>query len=554
MFLSYILKTIKMENQVISSRFVLLHKIGSGSFGQIFECTRLKDKKKFAAKLEPHRTRFPQLIFEARIYSALSGSPNVGKIRWYGLESPNNVMVMDLYGKSLESLHVSINRMSLKTVLMIVDQMLTSIEWVHEKGFIHRDIKPDNFMFGRDEKENQLFIIDFGLSKRYRDYKSLEHIKFTTGKSLTGTARYCSVNALRGCEQSRRDDMEALGFVWIYLLKGVLPWMNLQAIGKKQKYEVICECKARTSFETLCEGLPREFVDYFKSVRKLAFEERPPYEEYRRMFRELFTSLGFVYDYMFDWKKDGEHKKPNLPLPAKRVSLSPGDLLGSKKPNMPARNLAMFRCSSGTNLIQQQDSTRVNALSSMRGEDDDQSDTFLQVYDEGSSSSSAWHLNISGLPLKSSSSSGSSVSTSSSSVNSSTSSGSSPGDSSTYSSSSSTSSGSGGGLLGVFTQHNQQVKVGESSSDLTESQSIEQLNQVAEAEPSQEQPTIHEMKSMSALATQQDTKKLVPELKVRVEQLQQPSTKFGNLTPRARKNARPLNRPGHMSIPSWMSH
>ena len=539
-----------MENQVVGSRFVLLQKIGSGSFGQIFECLRLKDKKKFAAKLEPQRARFPQLVFEARLYNALSGSINIGKVRWYGSESPNNVLVLDLYGKSLENLHAAFNRMSLKTVLMIIDQMLTAIEWVHEKGFIHRDIKPDNFMFGRDERQNQLFIIDFGLSKRYRDYKTFEHIKFTTNKSLTGTARYCSVNALRGCEQSRRDDMEALGFVWIYLLKGCLPWMNLQAIGKKQKYEVICECKARTSFESLCEGLPKEFVDYFKTVRKLGFEERPPYAEFRQMFRDLFTKLGFIYDYGFDWKKDtAEPRKPNLPLPAKRVSLSPGDgLLKKASPVSRPGNLSMYRCSSGVNLFQQQDSTRVNVLGSTSGEDE-QHETLPVVYEGGSSTSSEWHLNISGVPMKSVNSS-STTSSSSTPLGSTSSSSSSTQDSSTYSTESSTSD-SGSGLLGVFNQHNKATRGGEESSDVTESQSVEIETPQKEEEKSGGE-MVRERKSMEQIHEKDSMGEGGAE--VASDHRQNLDGRRPDLTPRGRKNVRTGTRARHMSIPAWLHH
>jgi serine/threonine protein kinase len=121
------------------------------------------------------------------------------------------------------------------------------------------------------------------------------------GKSLTGTARYASINALRGLEQSRRDDIEALGYCLLYFLNGSLPWMGLDAKDRKQKYERICEVKAGTSLETLCGAHPPEFITFLRHVRSLPFEEAPPYQLYRQRFRELFLKLGYVYDYEYDW-------------------------------------------------------------------------------------------------------------------------------------------------------------------------------------------------------------------------------------------------------------
>jgi serine/threonine protein kinase len=156
-------------------------------------------------------------------------------------------------------------------------------------------------MMGTGESSNQVFLIDFGLSKKFFDSKTQSHIPYVEGKDLTGTARYASVSALEGCEQSRRDDMEALGYVWVYLLKGSLPWMGLEANNRKQKYRKICDVKMNTSFESLCEGLPGEFATYLQSVRRLRFTQRPDYAGYRKMFRELFVKLEFSYDYQYDW-------------------------------------------------------------------------------------------------------------------------------------------------------------------------------------------------------------------------------------------------------------
>jgi casein kinase 1 len=169
---------------------------------------------------------------------------------------------------------------------------ISRVEYVHSKSFIHRDIKPDNFLMGLGKRANQVNIIDFGLAKKYRDPKTHVHIPYCENKNLTGTARYASVNTHMGIEQSRRDDLESLGYVFLYFLRGSLPWQGLQAATKKQKYEKISEKKMKTSFEVLCKGFPVEFVAYFQYVRSLRFEDKPDYAYLRRMFRDLFAKEG----------------------------------------------------------------------------------------------------------------------------------------------------------------------------------------------------------------------------------------------------------------------
>ena len=373
------------KKRVIADRYVVTSKIGSGSFGEVFECESLKTHEKYAAKVEPARSRAPQLAFEAKIYRIMSNCVNVPKIHVFVNGEPENALVMDLLGKSLEDIHEVRNSFSLKSVLMIIDQMLTSIEYFHEMGYLHRDIKPDNFVFGRKNPDH-LYMIDFGLSKKYRDPYTHEHIKYVFGKNLTGTARYASLAALKGAEQSRRDDMEAMGYVWVYLLKGALPWMGLHGDGKRNKYQAICDCKARTTFEALCEGIPKEFVEYFKMVRDLQFQARPPYAEFRRMFRELFIRLGFVYDYMFDWRDPRKAKTYPVPKAKAGNVLSP-DVVRMK--GMTNR-LPMIRCSSGA-VVTQNDSTRVMFSTC----DDSGADQLDQAVNVLTFSSSSHHSSVS---------------------------------------------------------------------------------------------------------------------------------------------------------------
>lgn len=211
-------------------------------------------------------------------------------------------MVLDLLGPSLEDLfNYCGRRFQLKTVLMLADQLLSRLEYVHTKSFIHRDVKPDNFLIGLGKRQSVIHIIDFGLAKKYRDPRSHQHIPYRENKNLTGTARYASINTHIGIEQSRRDDLESLGYVLMYFIRGSLPWQGLKANTKKQKYERIMDRKMSTSTEQLCKGYATEFRSYFEYCRSLRFEDRPDYAYLKRLFKELFYRKGFQYDNMFDW-------------------------------------------------------------------------------------------------------------------------------------------------------------------------------------------------------------------------------------------------------------
>mmetsp|Transcript_30088 Transcript_30088/g.77193 ORF Transcript_30088/g.77193 Transcript_30088/m.77193 type:complete len:341 (-) Transcript_30088:233-1255(-) len=310
----------------IAGKFRLGRKIGSGSFGDIYLGTHVQTGEEVGIKLESIKTKHPQLLYESKLYKILQGGTGIPNVRWYGVEGDYNVMVLDLLGPSLEDLFNFCNRQfSLKTVLMLADQVISRIEFVHSKSFIHRDIKPDNFLMGLGKRANQVNVIDFGLAKKYRDPKTHIHIPYRENKNLTGTARYASINTHLGIEQSRRDDVESLGYVLMYFLRGSLPWQGLKAATKKQKYEKISEKKMSTPIEVLCKGHPEEFRTYFQYCRSLRFDDKPDYAYLRKLFRELFTREGYQWDYVFDWtilkyqqaqQSSGARAGPSAPRPA----------------------------------------------------------------------------------------------------------------------------------------------------------------------------------------------------------------------------------------------
>lgn len=305
-------------------KYKLKKRLGSGSFGTVYlaelipkvECTKSTSsttlKYDVAVKVEPIQDRHCQLAYESKIYKSLSGGVGIPSIRWFGTEQNYNVLVLDLLGPSLEDLFTFCSRkFSLKTVLLIADQMITRISYVHLKGFVHRDIKPDNFLMGTGKYCNMLYLIDFGLAKKFMDTRTKVHMQYRNDKNLTGTVRYASINAHRGIEQSRRDDLESMGYVMMYFNRGSLPWQGLKAANKKQKYEKICEKKMAVPIEELCKGFPVEFTFFLNYCRELSFEEQPDYLRLRQMFRALYKrdcgTDGNIYDWVLVEQK---MKKP----------------------------------------------------------------------------------------------------------------------------------------------------------------------------------------------------------------------------------------------------
>jgi serine/threonine protein kinase len=290
--------------------YTIVKKIGEGAFGTVFKAHKKSEPDKFyAIKVEPHNID-SRLEYEVEIYKKLDGEVGFPKIYDFKKTKKHNIAIMEYLGPTLEELfEFCNNKFSLKTTLMIGIQILNRIEKIHNMGILHRDIKPDNFLIGTGQMKNKIYLIDLGLSKKFLNTLTNEHIAYKTNTSFTGSFRFSSIRNHKGIEQSRRDDLESIGYMLIFFLKGKLPWQGLTASTKAKRSKQIYQIKKETSLEQLCDGLPKEFLLYMKYCMNLKFEQTPNYEILKNLFISLFKINKYDLDYIYDWNLVAKFKK-----------------------------------------------------------------------------------------------------------------------------------------------------------------------------------------------------------------------------------------------------
>jgi serine/threonine protein kinase len=278
-------------------KFRTIRRLGAGSFGELYLAEDINNPShQVAIKIEKILTRSPQLRHEYKVYRELVGCFGFCQSKWYGrADLEHNCLIIDLLGGSLEDIFdKKCNRkFTLKTTLQLADQTIDRMATFHGRHLIHRDVKPANFAMGIGAERNLVYCIDFGLTKRFRDPRTLKHISWREGKSIIGTPRYASLNNHFGRECSRRDDLESVAYMLIYFLRGSLPWQGLKANSKHGKYKLILEKKLNLSIDSLCAGIPKEFAMFLKYTRDLSFEQEPDYQMCRGWFKDLYNAQGY---------------------------------------------------------------------------------------------------------------------------------------------------------------------------------------------------------------------------------------------------------------------
>ncbi|CAD8085280.1 unnamed protein product [Paramecium primaurelia] len=295
--------------QIVAGRFKLIEKVGQGSFGSIFKTENIETGEICATKFEKResaKNSMSLLIREIKILLVLKGITGFPQILHYGRDENYNFFMITYLGQNLEYLIRKTKKFSQINCLRIGLQLLERVEQLHQKNLIHRDLKPENIVIGWQDIDI-VYLIDFGLSKFYKDNQG-NHIPMIEKKGIIGTARYASIGAHLGREQSRKDDLESLAYVLIYLNKGKLPWMNLPIQDKTIKYSKILEQKQTISHEKLCDNLPKCYYLLLQHAKSREYTEQPNYAYIKEQFSKALGDLEQIDTISFDWEKLPELK------------------------------------------------------------------------------------------------------------------------------------------------------------------------------------------------------------------------------------------------------
>ena len=266
---------------IIANKYKIIDRLGSGSFSQLYKGENIRTKELVAIKVEPLKNETKMLKHESKIYQYLGNTIHIPQLKWFGTDDTNYYMVLSLLGNSLA--YIKPNTLSLMTTLSIAINMIKILKGLHEQGLIHRDIKPDNFLFGLEDKCSQLYLIDFGFSKKYMKSDGITHIDVTTNKTLIGTPNFVSINMHKGIEPSRRDDLESVGYVMIYLFCGNIDniWNNTYDI---KSYKESIERNDR---------IPNVIKQYLSYCRNVGFEQTPDYEYLIGLLKDIHSACAF---------------------------------------------------------------------------------------------------------------------------------------------------------------------------------------------------------------------------------------------------------------------
>ena len=309
-----------LQKKLIFKKYRVIKYIYKSKKTIVYEGINELTKEHVAMKCEKIGGEFDNLENEAYTLLHLKGF-GIPKLITYGKVSGFKVLIEELLGKTTNPVFNELinNKNKLNDICLFALQCIDRLEFIHSKNIIHRDIKPFNWLIGRKDP-NVIYLIDFGTSKKYRSSRTGKHIKFINTNKISGSLRYISINGNKGYEQSRRDDLECLGYTLIELSKKNLPWSKIETeeIEFKKKFAKILELKCSISPEELSSGLPNQFAEYIKYCKNLEFEQEPDYNYLRNLFIEIINSNKplininkFINLMQFSWMAKVKDNKNN---------------------------------------------------------------------------------------------------------------------------------------------------------------------------------------------------------------------------------------------------
>ena len=332
-------------NKIIFKKFRILKPISSGNFGKVYLGQNIFTKKFVAVKFEDKNSLAKKTLEKEAYYLYNLKGFGIPEIISFGYNNKYNILVESLYGRSLYEIKLK-HKFTLKDICIIGIQMIQRLDYIHSKYVIHCDIKPQNCLIGKIDTSN-IYICDFGVAQKYRSSHTGKHINMRKLKRIYISPFFSSINAILGYQQSRRDDLESLGYMLIYLING-LPWINITAKNLEEYRDKIIHLKKNISLQKLCEDLPIEIYYYMKYVRELKFEEKPNYPYLQNLFYEILFKINENCDYIFSWdfikkriiKRDTSQKTNTKKVPFSNVFHEKGKLI--KKGNNSESNILDF--------------------------------------------------------------------------------------------------------------------------------------------------------------------------------------------------------------------
>ena len=299
----------KPLKKIIFKKFKIIKNISNGSYGDVHLGQYITTKEQVAIKIEDKKTKKQKTLEKEAYYLYILKGLGIPRVISYGYSGNYNILVETLLGKSLHVLN-TINKFTLKDICMIGIQVLSRLKYIHSKYIIHCDIKPENLLVGKKDP-SVIYLCDFGISQKYRSSITGKHIKMKKYPRIYVSPIFCSINSILGYQQSRRDDLESLGYMLIHFIKG-LPWDIRNCNNNNdlnESLKKLLNIKRNISMENLCKDLPIEIYEYMRHVKNLKFEEKPNYTYLNNLFYSILFKMNEICDNNFSWNQNNNKKR-----------------------------------------------------------------------------------------------------------------------------------------------------------------------------------------------------------------------------------------------------